>query len=139
MEQISDNKLPFIILIDDSEPDLYINSRVIKSKWAGSTTQQFSMGKEAINYLKANTDIAENIPDIILLDLNMPMMNGFEFLEEYANLSEQVKTKCKIYVLSSSFDPDDIKRASENPYVKSFVEKPINAEKINKIKLDFLS
>ena len=133
MKQPSIQKLPVIMLIDDTPEDLYINNRVIQKFGQGNNVNQFNMATNAIAYLNDNKNIIENIPDIIFLDIRMPRMNGFEFLDEYENLPASVKTKCKVYMLSSSFDPRDIERAKSNPNVKAYFEKPLNKNVVDEI------
>ena len=78
-------------------------------------------GEEAINFLSA-----EKV-DLIYLDLNMPVMNGWEFLEAMA---ARERNGVKIFVLTSSIDPSDRRKAEENPLVSSMLEKPLDKEKI---------
>lgn len=128
MEQTPEHKLLVIMLIDDNTMDLYINTHTIKKCGKSTTVSQFSMGTDAMEFLQTNKDNIENIPDIMMLDINMPQMDGFAFLEEYENLPSHVKSKCKIHILSSSFDPEDRRKANENPSVVSFIEKPLTKE-----------
>ncbi|MDP2059212.1 MAG: response regulator, partial [Flavobacteriaceae bacterium] len=126
-----DKKTALIMLIDDVEVDLYINQYIIKKKWEDSIILKFTSGIEAFDYLKNNQIRLENIPDIIFLDINMPLMNGFEFVEAFKTLNEDLKSKCIIYILSSSFNPLEIKRANEDPYIKAFIEKPLTADVVS--------
>jgi CheY-like chemotaxis protein len=96
------------------------------------TTNQFSpkvivknSGELALQYLRDNAT-SENLPGLIFLDLNMPVMDGFAFLDEYEKLPDSIKSNMKIIVLSSSISPEDINRASTNPYVAKYVNKPLN-------------
>ena len=71
----------------------------------------------------------EELPDIIFLDLNMPTVNGWEFLEKFEQLSmEKSLEKCLIYILTSSLDTADIAKADDNILVKGFIHKPIDLE-----------
>jgi CheY-like chemotaxis protein len=80
----------------------------------------------ALDYLReVSTDPAQ-VPDVIFLDLNMPVKDGFGFLADFANLNENVKSKSKVIVLSSSISPDDINRASVNPHVYKYLNKPLS-------------
>jgi len=125
------------MLIDDVEMDLYINQYVIKKKWEDCIIQKFTSGIDAFAYFKNNENQLENIPDIIFLDINMPLMNGFEFVEAFKTLKENLKSKCAIYILSSSFNPLEIKRANEDPYIKAFIEKPLTADVVSVINHGF--
>ncbi|MCX6205184.1 MAG: response regulator [Bacteroidetes bacterium] len=130
MKELCDTSVSLIMLIDDSEIDCYINKFIIKDLSELIKVTSFSEAIQALDYLIANSDDHTKIPDIIFLDIHMPIMDGFDFLEEYARLSENILNKCSVYILSSSFDPCDIKRAKENEYVKGFIEKPLTEESI---------
>lgn len=79
-------------------------------------------GEEALQYLEKQT------PWLLLLDLNMPVMNGWEFLAKLKKITDHVKFS--IYITTSSVDPIDKKRAKKNPFVKGFIEKPLTPEKM---------
>lgn len=76
---------------------------------------------------------ANNAEVILFLDLNMPTMTGWEFLEAFDKMEEGLKKQYTIYILSSSIDPSDIERAKDNIYVKDFIEKPLNKDALKKI------
>ena len=85
---------------------------------------------QADNPLKAMSLINDNDIDIIFLDINMPVMNGWEFLDEFKRLNIDPAGKCKIYIISSSVFSNDINKARSYPLVKDFISKPLNVEKI---------
>ena len=90
----------------------------------------FSNGKEAIEFLNSVRNHASDIPEMILLDLNMPVMDGWEFLEEFALLKPKLDKKISIYIVSSSIDPTDIEKASNMKDVTDYVIKPVTREKL---------
>ncbi len=116
------------LLIDDNPIDLMVNEKVLTTCFADLEITKVLSGEEALAYL----DKAESLPEVILLDINMPEMNGFEFLEEYKRLFKG-KSKSKIYILSSSIDPTDISRANEDDEVKAFIKKPLNVEEVTSV------
>jgi response regulator RpfG family c-di-GMP phosphodiesterase len=122
-----------IMLVDDTKEDLYINNRMINKYMANNNVLQFSMGTLAMEYLKANQENLDLIPHIIFLDIHMPQMTGFQFLEEFDNLPTPIKARTRIYMLSSTFDPDDIQNANRSPYVDHFFEKPLSKKAIEEI------
>ncbi len=126
-------KFDRVLLIDDNDIDNFINERMI-------TTNQFSKmvvvknsGESALQFLRDNSDNSDILPQIIFLDLNMPVMDGFSFLEAYEDLPESILTTCKVIVLSSSISPEDINRASTNQYVVKYVNKPLNEKYLDAI------
>ena len=95
----------------------------------------FPNGKAAIDFLTSKHDQPSELPEIILLDLNVPIMDGWGFLEEYLLLKPKIGKKILIYVVSSSIDPDDIEKARAISEVTDYVLKPVTQEKfINLIK-----
>ncbi|MEM7297526.1 MAG: response regulator [Bacteroidota bacterium] len=111
-----------ILLVDDDPIFLTLAELAIKKERANVQIFKASNGEEAIDFLN-NEEV-----DTIFLDLNMPVMNGWEFLEAIAN---EKKKSNKIYVLTSSIDPSDRKKAEENPMVESMLEKPLDKQKID--------
>ena len=102
---------------------------------AGKTINAAAIPEPVIKFLNQVENDSDAIPDIIFLDLNMPGKDGFAFLTDFENFSEAVKVKCKIVVLSSSISPDDINRASTNPYVIKYVNKPLSEKYLSAIVL----
>lgn len=120
-----------ILLIDDDEINNFISIKLIKKALTNTEISACLNGKLAIEQLTAiqKTD-PEKFPDYILLDINMPIMNGWEFLDEFKRLNIDPSGKCKIYIISSSIFSNDINKARSYPLVKDFVSKPLNIDKI---------
>ncbi|WP_394774832.1 response regulator [Flavobacterium sp.] len=119
-------KFDRVLLIDDNDIDNFINERMITTNFFSNKVIVKNSGESALNYLRENSGEDANLPQIIFLDLNMPIMDGFAFLNEYEKLPDTVKKNCKVIVLSSSISPEDINRASTNPLVVKYVNKPLN-------------
>jgi response regulator RpfG family c-di-GMP phosphodiesterase len=111
------------ILIDDSNFDLFIYEKlIVKSKIANSV-KAFNSARVALEYIISEE---ANIPEtVILLDLQLPGMNGFEFIEQFHNLSQQLKDKIKIFMLSSTIDTNDIEKARSSPDIIDLLSKPL--------------
>lgn len=118
-----------ILLVDDDEITNFLNERVIHSTGLINGVLKAHNGREALNLLNQHEDDA---PDVILLDLNMPIMNGFEFLQAFQNLELDNKEQMLIIVATSSYNPTDIERA-KSLGIKHYVTKPISAENIRSI------
>jgi CheY-like chemotaxis protein len=121
-----------VLLVDDNEIDNFINERIIVSSgFSANVVVKFS-ADAALDYLREATT-SEQVPDVVFLDLNMPVKDGFGFLADFANLSDLVKSKSKVIVLSSSISPDDINRASVNPHVYKYLNKPLSEKYLEAI------
>lgn len=114
------------MLVDDNDTDNFINKKIIEITKFSSDIIVKNSGKSALDFLVEHQADESNLPDLIFLDINMPIVDGFIFLYEFEQLSEIVKSKCKITILSSSNNKQDIKRIIDNPFVISFITKPLS-------------
>jgi CheY-like chemotaxis protein len=119
-----------VMVIDDNAIDRYIAEICLKKNEFTTEVISKESGDDALDYLKTNADAPHNLPQLIFLDINMPGMNGFEFLEAYELLPVDVQTSCIIVMLSSSLNPDDHKRVADNKFVSMFLNKPLLKEKL---------
>jgi len=123
-----------VLLVDDDEINNFISIKLIKKVLLNTEIMACLNGKYAIDQLMhiQETD-PEQMPDYILLDINMPIMNGWEFLDMYNRLNIDPNGKSKIYIISSSVFSNDINKAKSYPLVKDFISKPLNVEKIREL------
>ncbi len=124
------------MLIDDNEIDNLINQKMIEAASIAGNIYTHTGAKSAIEFLKnmEKMDLAEKVlPDIIFLDIDMPLMDGFQFLDEFENLSPLTRKKCKIVMLTSSINPQDFNRSKKYPNVRLYLNKPLSHETITKI------
>lgn len=114
-----------VCLIDD-DPIFVYGTKVILNRNSDfcPNIMVYENGSEALEDLSRMVVSHKNLPEVIFLDLNMPVMNGWEFLDEFIKLPE-ITSKTKIYILSSSLDANDVKKASEYEIVKDFIVKPL--------------
>jgi len=117
------------LLIEDNLIDQLVTKQLLKKVFSIEQVSIANNGKEGIQWLNNNKRINHQ-PLIILLDIQMPIMNGFEFLDEFHKLSKEVKKGVQIYVLSSTLDSDEIKLIEENEYVTDFLNKPFPIEEL---------
>ncbi|MHC0446241.1 response regulator [Flavobacterium sp. 3-218] len=113
------------IIIEDNLIDQFVTKKLLKKGLDINPAYIANNGKEGMNWILKNQN--QN-PLIILLDIQMPIMNGFEFLEEFDKLPEDLKENIEIFVLSSTLDIDEIKKIKENKYVSDFWNKPFRLE-----------
>lgn len=122
-----------VAVVDDSEIDRYIITSVIKRYCFASEAIEFNMAQKALKHLEENQNNIAALPDIILLDINMPEMTGFEFLEHYKLFPQSLQKQINIIILTSSNNPDDSAKAAQNPLVRVYLNKPLNETKLIKI------
>ena len=113
------------MLIDDDPLDIFINTKLLR---LNNFSEELIVCKDAEDALKL-LGIDRVKPDIILLDIRMPIMDGFKFLEEYDKLDID-KSDTKIVMLSSSINPLDIERSMNNKYITRFLDKPLTVDKL---------
>ncbi|WP_138475993.1 response regulator [Dyadobacter bucti] len=111
------------ILIDDSVFDLLTEEKLLLKSGLTDTVKSFSSAQEAIKFLKEQTGAMPET--VILLDLQMPEINGFEFTRHFAEMSEEMRKRIRIYMISSTVDSMDIEEARDNPYIIELLSKPL--------------
>ena len=121
--------VPVIAVIDDDNVYQFTASRTLKATKLAHEILQFANGQEALIFLSKHVEQPQQLPDIIFLDINMPITDGWMFLDEFLKLKAELQKKIRIYMVSSSIDPRDMNRARNNPDVSDYVEKPISMNK----------
>lgn len=117
-------------IIDDDETTQFVVEITIENTNLAKNITVFSDGKEAIDFFTLNVNNPENLPDIIFLDLNMPIMDGWQFLDHFAILKPQIEKKITIFITSSSTNQNDIIRAKKYSDVTEYIIKPITEEDV---------
>ena len=122
-----------ILIIDDDEINNFIAVKLINKIALPTMVSACLNGREGLDLIKSRIENKEPLPDVIFLDINMPIMNGWEFLEEFILMKDQLDKDIAINMLSSSVYNDDISKAKSYPVVKSFISKPLSLDKIKDI------
>ena len=117
-------------LIDDSAFDLFIYEKLLIKSGITDSVKTFNSAREALKFLLHE---GGTIPEtIILLDLQMPDMNGFEFIDEFENLPEHLRSKIRIFMLSSTIDTRDIEKVKASPHIIDLLPKPLEVTFLRK-------
>ncbi len=124
------------MLVDDNDTDNFISKRIIEITKFSSRVEVKGSGKAALDYLRENQGNAANLPSLIFLDINMPIVDGFVFLYEFEKFNEVVRNKCKVIILSSSDNKRDIDKIVNNNHVIKFITKPLTEVALDEIKLN---
>lgn len=122
-----------VFLVDDNPMDNMVNAQLITTVGFSESPVVFEGGDATLQSLR-NADPAD-LPEIIFLDIRMPGMDGFQFLDEFAKLGEEVTRRCKVILLSTSDTFKDLNRANKNRFVRRFLNKPLTAEMLSAINL----
>ena len=123
-----------VMLIDDNEIDNLINQKMIEAASIAEHIYIHTGARSAIEFLrnleKLDKETKNVMPEVIFLDIDMPLMDGFQFLDEFEKLSEETKKKCKVVMLTSSINPQDVNKSKRYSYVKKYINKPLSQDNL---------
>ncbi|MBU2929781.1 response regulator [Winogradskyella psychrotolerans] len=122
-----------ICIIDDDDIYQFTITKILQSLKLNKKIIAFSDGEEALDFMIANLYNDDELPDVIFLDINMPIMDGFQFMEEYVKLKPKWNKKITIYMVSSSVDPVDIEKANQISDISDYIIKPIKPNELRSI------
>jgi len=122
-----------VCVIDDDEVFQFLCEKTIEKTQRAKKLMLFLNGKEAIDFFNENKNNNESLPDIIFLDIDMPIMDGWQFLEEFLPIKSDIEKRIVIYIVTSSEHPLDVSKAKDITEVKGYVIKPITVENFNNI------
>ena len=125
--------VPNVIIIDDDDVNNFLCKRIITLANFSNEISTFVTADSALSFLKLNLENEEALPEIIFLDINMPVKNGWDFLNEFQLFKGQLKKNIKIFMLSSSVYEEDMKKAESYSCVADYISKPLSVEILKKI------
>lgn len=120
------------IIDDDPMTSFYIKRLAELGELAGIISI-YNKAQGAVDYLLHHKKSNDHLPDIILLDIYMPELDGWGFLEAFQKISDQLSKKIEVYIISSSYHPKDVNRAKLIPEVKDYLQKPVTIEALREI------
>jgi len=126
-------KFNCVLLVDDDEATNYINQYIINEADFAEHVKVVGNGQKALDYLKSNNDDEYLRPNLIFLDMNMPVMNGWEFLEQYKQLEEELQSERVVVMLTTSLNPDDKANAERTESINHFMNKPLTVEMLREL------
>ncbi len=130
---MSAKTVDLVLLVDDNDTDNFISKRIIEITKFAKRVEVRNSGKSALEYLEQVQDTPENLPEVIFLDINMPIVDGFVFLFEFEMFPESIRQECKVVILSSSNNKRDIAKIVDNEYVIKFITKPLTEKALKEI------
>ena len=114
-----------VMIVDDNPIDQLITEYILKLNHKMGDIIVMTCANDALNYLAAHANTPEELPSLIFLDLDMPVMNGFDFLQRFKEYTDEVKERCRIVVVTASEAKDDIEKMKSDPYVIKLISKPL--------------
>jgi CheY-like chemotaxis protein len=130
---LADMNQKITCIIDDDEIYLFSVKKVIEINKLSEKVLEFKNGHDALQFFAEYHNNDELLPDVIFLDINMPVMNGWEFIEEFRKIRPSITKDITLYIVSSSVDKTDVDKARGLPTVHDYLTKPITASQLKNI------
>ncbi|HEY9000938.1 MAG TPA: response regulator [Mucilaginibacter sp.] len=122
-----------LVFIDDDPIDHFLMKHILRGKNYFDTTTYTVYGSLVLDYIEEHKSEPEKLPDMIFVDLNMPMFSGWDFLKRMEQMQHEISKDIPVFVISSSLRPDDKATSSKYSFVQDFLSKPVNSEEIERI------
>ena len=120
-----------LLVIDDDDINIFIIKKIVEKTGFDIDMVAKSNGQQAIDYLSETITAQKTLPNLVLIDINMPVMNGWEFVEAYQTLG--IEQNVDLYILSSSVYENDIEKTKSYSTVKGFISKPLSIERLSEL------
>lgn len=127
------NKIKHVCVIDDDELFQFVMRQHFERLGLVECIHKFTDGEQGLNYIKSHLDNPDELPDLILLDVNMPFMDGWQFMREFVQISLPADKHIRVYILTSSTHESDLERAKEFPTLSGYLVKPIGKNIIREL------
>lgn len=134
MNPENESPVGLALVIDDSKIDRFIVEKLIERVKFANEVVGKELAQEGLDYLKQRMAAGQELPKVIFLDINMPEMSGFDFLDAFCTFPQDVVEQCAVVMLSSSLNEDDHKKAMSYPPVKMYCNKPISTNKLDELR-----
>ena len=128
-----ENNKPSVLIVDDDQVYRFAATKTIESTGIADRVDECNNGLDALNFITHAIYSYSKLPDIIFLDINMPVMDGWEFLEAYGSIISKLSKPIRIYIVSSSVDNNDVLRSKQFKHVIGYVVKPVYKDKFSEI------
>lgn len=122
-----------LTLIEDDDVIVYLTQKLIRESNEVELLNVLKNGRKALDYFIENSASPDLLPDLIFLDLSMPILDGWQFLEEFDRIRSTIKKPIQLYITTSSISPKDLTKAEDYSFISDFVIKPISLENFNRI------
>jgi CheY-like chemotaxis protein len=122
-----------ILMVDDNDIDIAVNRKLLQLADITTDIRSFNTCSKFFDFLETEEGQTTTLKQIVLMDIMMPVMNGFECLQKFSSYSDERKKDFVFFMLSSSIDRNDIRRAEENPLVRRVLEKPLDIYVLRKM------
>ncbi len=122
-----------LVFIDDDPVDHFLMKHILRGKNYFDTTTYTIYGSLVLDYIEEHKSEPEKLPDMIFVDLNMPLFSGWDFLKRMEQMQHEISKDIAVFVISSSLRPDDKAMSSKYSFVQDFVSKPVNSAEIERI------
>lgn len=127
------NIKPSVLIVDDDRVYRFAAVKIIAATEMAGSIIECNDGQEALNFIKRHMDDPTNLPDIIFLDINMPVMNGWDFLTAFSTIASKLSKTIHVYVVTSSIDKTDVERAKEFSLITDYIVKPVTKETFSRL------